>query len=261
MSDTWSYRATGYELNVTFNPSRNWRVALTGSENSNVLGTHLTSLGRYLHSAAPFEGLATWRTFASELRKVEGGQRSASFDLNPADPAARSKAGADALLIEQQTATAERSYQDELAIEGITTSRNGRYAFNGLITHVFPKEGRLKGWSVGGNFRWRSASTIGYLRTPNTAGVPTGVIDPARPQKGADNGELGAMLSHERRIFRNVTLRTQLNVENPLDWSKPRLVSSDYDTNGVLGAANAIVPLRWELRRPRNFILTATFGF
>ena len=261
VSDTWSYRATGYELNITFNPSRNWRVALTGSENSNVLGTHLTSLGRYLNSAAPFEGLVTWRKFASELRKVEAGQRSASFDLNPADPAARSKAGADALLIEQQTATAERSYQDELAIEGITTSRNGRYAFNGLITHVFPKEGRLKGWSVGGNFRWRSASTIGYLRTPNAAGIPNGVIDPARPLKGADNGELGAMLSHERRIFRNVTLRTQLNVENPLDWSKPRLVSSDYDTNGVLGAANAIVPLRWELRRPRNFILTATFGF
>jgi hypothetical protein len=124
-----------------------------------------------------------------------------------------------------------------------------------------PKEGRLKGWSVGGNFRWRSASTIGYLRTPNAAGVPNGVIDPDRPLKGADNWELGAMLSHERRIFRNVTLRTQLNVENPLDWSKPRLVSSDYDTNGVLGPANSIVPLRWELRRPRNFILTATFGF
>jgi hypothetical protein len=69
------------------------------------------------------------------------------------------------------------------------------------------------------------------------------------------------MLAHERRIFRNVTLRTQLNVENPFDWSKPRLVASDYDTNGVLGPANVIVPLRWELRRPRNFIFTATFGF
>ena len=261
VSDTWSYRATGYELNLTFNPSRNWRVALTGSENGNVLGTHLASLGRYLNTAAPFEGLATWRRFASELRKVEAGQRSAAFDLNPVDPAARSKAGADALFIEQQAATAERSYQDELAIEGITTSRNGRYAFNGLITHVFSKEGRLQGWSLGGNFRWRSASTVGYRRTLSAAGVPNGIIDPSRPLKGASQVDPGAMLSYERRVFRNVSWRTQLNVENPLDWSKPRLVSSDYDTNGVLGAANSLVPLRWELRRPRNVILTATFGF
>jgi len=261
VSDTWSFRSEGYELNIIINPSRNWRMAFTGSRNSNVLGTHLASLGKYLYTAAPFEGLETWRKFASELRKVAAGQRSASFDLNPADPVALSQAATDAFYIEQQTATAERAYLDARAIEGITTSRNGRYAFNGLVTHIFPKEGRLKGWSVGGNFRWRSASTIGYERTRNAAGVPNGIIDPHRPIQGADYWDVGAMLSHERRVFRHVTLRTQLNVENLFDWSKARLVSSDYDTNGVLGAANTLVPLRWELRRPRNFILTATFGF
>jgi iron complex outermembrane receptor protein len=261
VSDTWSYRATGYELSITLNPSRHWRMAFTGSENSNVLGTHLASLGRYLNTTAPFEGLATWQKFSSELRKVAAGQRSTSFDLNPADPAARSQAAVDALYLEQQTALAERTYLDELAIEGITTSRNGRYAFNGLVTHVFPKEGRLKGWSVGGNYRWRSAATIGYERRRDAAGVPSGSIDPSRPLQGEAYWDVGAMLAHERRIFRNVTLRTQLNVENPFDWSKPRLVASDYDTNGVLGPANVIVPLRWELRRPRNFIFTATFGF
>ena len=261
VSDTWNYQSTGYELSIIFNPSRDWRVALTGSSNGNVLGTHLASLGRYLYTAAPFEGLVTWKKFASELRKVEAGQVSTSFDLNPADPVARSKAAADALYIEQQTATAERSYLDERAIEGMTTSRNGQYACNGLVTHVFSKEGRLKGWSLGGNFRWRSANTIGYERTRDAAGVPNGIIDPIRPVKGTDFWDLGAMLAHERRIFRNVTLRTQLNVENLFDWSKARLVFSDYDSNGVLGPANALVPLRWELRRPRNFILTATFGF
>jgi len=69
------------------------------------------------------------------------------------------------------------------------------------------------------------------------------------------------MLAHERRIFRNVTLRTQLNVQNLFDWRKAQLVTIDYDTNGVLGAANSLVPLRWQLRPPRNFILTATFVF
>lgn len=39
------------------------------------------------------------------------------------------------------------------------------------------------------------------------------------------------------------------------------LVRSDYDTNGIYGTANTIVPVLWQLRRPRNFVLTTTFDF
>ena len=260
VSDTWSFQAEGYELSVVFNPSPRWRVALTGSSNENTLGTHLASLGRYLNTPTPYQGLATWRRFASELRRVEAGQRSSAFDLDPANAAARAQSGTDALYLEQQTAAAEKIYLDELAIEGAATHRNGKYALNGLATHTFAREGALKGWSVGGNFRWRSANTVGFERGL-VAGAPTGIINPSRPIKGRDFWDLGAMLAHERRIFRDVTLRTQLNVENLFDWSGARLVSSDYDSEGVLGATHAQVPIRWELRRPRNFILTATFGF
>jgi hypothetical protein len=260
VSDTWSFQAEGYELSAVFNPSPRWRVALTGSSNENTLGPHLASMGRYLATAGDYQGLATWRRFASELRRVESGQRSAQFDLDPALPAARAQAGADALYLEQQSAAAERTYLDELALEGAATHRNGQYALNGLATHTFAREGRLKGWSVGGNFRWRSANLVGYARTL-VAGLPTGVIDARRPIEGDDWMDVGAMLAHERKIFRHVNLRLQLNVENLFDWSKARLVSSDYDTEGVVGATNSVVPIRWELRRPRNFVLTATFGF
>jgi hypothetical protein len=260
VSDTWSFAAEGYELSVVFNPSPRWRVTLTGSTNKNVLGPHLASLGRYLAANSDFQGLATWRRFAGELRRVESGQRSAAFDLDPADAAARSQAGADALYLENQIAAVERTYQDEVATEGTATHRNGQYALNGLATHTFARDGRLKGWSVGGNFRWRSANTLGYERQL-VGGLPTGVIDPSRPLMGDDWWDLGAMIAHERRILRDVTLRLQLNVENLFDWSRARLVSRDYDTEGIVGPVNTLVPLRWELRRPRNFILTATFTY
>jgi hypothetical protein len=172
----------------------------------------------------------------------------------------RTQAGADALFLEQQIVAAEKTYLDEKAIEGAATHRNGKYALNGLATHTFAKEGALKGWSVGGNFRWRSANLVGFERAL-VAGLPTGVIDARRPIKGDDWMDVGAMLAHERRISRNITLRTQLNVENLFDWSKARLVSSDYDTEGVVAATNSFVPIRWELRRPRNFVLTATFTY
>jgi hypothetical protein len=260
VSDTWSFQAEGYELNIVFNPSPRWRIAVTGSSNENTLGTHLASLGRYLNTASPFQGLESWRRYAAELRRVAAGQRSTAFDLDPADPVARSQATADALFIEQQSDTAERVFLDERAIEGAATHRNGKYALNGLATHTFAKEGRLKGWSVGGNFRWRSANIVGYERSL-VAGVPAGIIDTTRPLKGDDWWDVGAMLAYECRIFRGINLRTQLNVENLFDWSRARLVSVDYDSEGVVGTTNSLVPIRWELRRPRNFILTATFGF
>jgi hypothetical protein len=260
VSDTWSYVAEGYEMNLVFNPSRQWRIALTGSSNSNKLGTHLQALGQYLYTDTKFQGLGTWRTFASELDKVAGGQRSSYFDLDPGNPTARAQAAADALYIRQQADAQERSWRDDQSLTGITTARNGKYALNGLITRVFT-EGRLKGWSVGGNFRWRGAGTLGYERYPDAAGAMTGRFDVTRPIKGSDFWDVGAMVAYERRVLGSVQLRVQLNVQNLPNWQESRLVKSDYDTNGVYGATSAIVPVLWEMRRPRNFVLTSTFNF
>ena len=259
-SDTWSYVAEGYEMNLVYNPSRNWRVSLSGSVNTNKLGTHLEAVGAYLYTDSKFQGLGTWKKFAAELRKIEAGQASSVFNLDPANATAKAQAAADALFLEQQTAAQEKSYLDDVALNGVTTARNGKYALNGLVTRVF-NEGRLKGWTVGGNFRWRSENTIGYQRLTDPAGVPNGRIDVNRPLLGDQFWDLGAMVSHQRRIFRDVNLRTQLNIQNLPNWQSPRLVRSDYDTNAVYGSTNAIVPVLWELRRPRNYVLTATFEF
>jgi hypothetical protein len=261
VSDTWSYVAEGYEMNVIYNPSPRWRVALSGSSNTNTLGTHLQALGRYLATDTKYEGLGTWRKFAAELRKVASGQRSAFFDLDPTNPAHVAQAATDADYIQVQADTQDKNYRDDQALVGITTARNGKYAFNGLITHVFSTEGRLKGWSLGGNFRWRSANTIGYEDLYNPNGTQSGLIDVTKPLKGTDFWDIGAMVSYRRRIFKDINLRVQLNIQNLPDWQSPRLVKSDYDSSGYYGPTNAIVPVLWELRRPRNFILTTAFEF
>ena len=260
VSDTWSYVAEGYEMNLIYNPSRNWRISLSGSSNINKLGTHLGALGTYLYTESKFQGLGTWRKFANELHKVESGQASAFFDLNPTSATARAQAAADALYLEQQTAAQEKSYLDDIALTGVTYARSGKYAMNGLVTRVF-NEGRLKGWSVGGNFRWRSKNVVGYERRPDAAGQPTGTIDKDRPLNGEDFWDLGAMVSYQRRVFGSVNLRTQLNIQNLPNWQSPRLVRSDTDTNGIYGNTHAVVPVLWELRRPRKYVLTATFEF
>jgi hypothetical protein len=164
------------------------------------------------------------------------------------------------LYLEQQIVAQEKGYLDDIALTGVTTARNGKYALNGLVTRVFT-EGRLKGWSVGGNYRWRSANTIGYERLPDAAGAPTGNLNVHRPLRGKEFWDVGAMLSYQRRIFGHINLRTQLNIQNLPNRQTPRLVKSDYDSQGVYGKTNDIVPVLWEIRRPRNYILTATFEF
>ena len=260
VSDTWSYVAEGYELNLVFNPSRKWRMALSGSENVNRQGAHLLGIGKYLYTDTKFQGLGTWRTLAAELNKVAAGQRSNAFDLDPTSSTARAQAQADGLYLTQQADAQEKLWKDDQALTGIITARNGKHAVNGLITRVFT-EGKLNGFSVGGNFRWRSAGTIGYRRLPDALGRPRGVIDVTRPLSGKEFWDLGAMLAYERRVFTNIQWRLQLNIQNLPDWQTPRLVKSDYDTNGLYGTSDVIVPVLWEIRRPRNFVLTSTFTF
>jgi outer membrane receptor for monomeric catechols len=110
-------------------------------------------------------------------------------------------------------------------------------------------------------FRWRSENTLGYERTRDALGAPNGVYIVSRPLMGDEYWDVGAMVSYQRRVFKNINLRVQLNVQNLPNWQDARLVKSDSDTLGVYGTTSAYVPVLWELRRPRNFVLTSTFEF
>jgi hypothetical protein len=262
VSDTWNYVAEGYELSLTYNPNSNWRIAVSGSDNVNQLGTHLAAMGEYMYNRpTKFEGLSTWQEFASELRKVESGQASSFFILDPSIENHRIQAGDDAEYIEQRSSSWEQNYLDDIALTGVTTAQNGRYAANFLATYTFDDDSRLKGWSVGGNGRWRSASIVGYNRMLED-GQPTGQIDTNSPVKGDEFQELGMLVSYRTKIWNDkANLRVQLNVQNLFNEQAPRLVSARYDTRGVVGNVNELVGVGWELRRPRNFILTSTIEF
>ena len=255
----------GYELSVTFNPSRSWRMMLTGSRNTTVNDNQFPSSYEFLYTAnqySKFAGIESWKRFVTELNKVASGRKSDQFDLDPNNPADVQQASADALFIAQSISTQERQYADGKATDGAVTVRNGEYALNGVLTYVFTREGWLKGWQVGANARWRSAPIAGYYRFPNaTTGTPEGVIDVTRPFEGDTFLEFGGLLAYERRILKTVKMRVQLNIENFLDDTDPMVRSFGTDSKGIYGKQYAYVPLRWEMRRPRNFKLTATFEF
>jgi iron complex outermembrane recepter protein len=256
--------ASGYELSITLNPTKNWRILMTGSQNKIAASNLYPDTFEFFYTQnkfSAFTGVATWKKFAAELRKVAGGQVSSQFDLDPTNPAHVQQASADALFIEQNTAAFEKKYADAKATEGAKLVQNGEFGFNTVVTYSF-LEGRLKGLEVGGNSRWRSASVVGYQRFPNTeTGTPEGIIDVSRPIEGDGYLEYGAMIAYKWRLMKKVNARLQLNIENLLDYDEPLLRGVGTDSNGVFGTQYAQVPLRYELRRPRNFRLSATFDF
>lgn len=92
-------------------------------------------------------------------------------------------------------------------------------------------------------------------------GTPEGVLDIKRLIEGDAFLELGAMTSYQWKISKRLSTRLQLNVENLFDYDKLLLRAVGPETAGIFGPQYAYGPLRWELRRPRKFRLSATFDF
>ena len=148
-----------------------------------------------------------------------------------------------------------------MALEGARLAPNGEYAANAVVNYSFT-EGKLKGLGFGLNGRWRSGGVAGYNRLPNAVtGTPEGVLDIKRPIKGDAFLEFGSVTSYQWKISPRFTTRIQLNVENLFDYDKLLLRAVGTDSAGVYGAQYAYVPLRWELRRPRNYRLSVTLDF
>lgn len=259
-----SITTTGNEVSITLNPSRNWRMLLTGSKN-NIRSTDLyPDAFEFLFTKnqfSDFTGVETWKNMLAELRKVSSGQRSSQFDLDPNNATDRQQATTDATTISNNITAVERRWSDAQALDGARLAPQGEYAANALVNYSFT-DGKLKGLGLGMNGRWRSGGVAGYYRLPNAVtGTPEGSLDVKRPIKGDAFLEFGAVVSYQWKISKRLSTRLQLNVENLFDYDKLLLRAVGTDSAGIFGPQYAYVPLRWELRRPRNFKLAATFDF
>jgi outer membrane receptor protein involved in Fe transport len=259
-----SYSTTetqGYEVSAIFNPTRNWRIALTGSHNENKLVSSLDGVAEWLYQDTRYTGLGTFAKFAGELRGIEAGRSGSIFtNLDPNSASDRTQAGADAKYIEDNVTSADRAYLDEKSLIGIQRNRNPALNGNVVASYRIP-HASLRGFTIGGNARFRGPAILGYHRLPDASGFPVGNYDVNRPIKGNSQSTFGAMLSYNTKLFRNVTTRFQLNVDNLLNDTKPFVVRVDTDSKGYYGTPHAIVPVQYQLKFPRKLIFTSEFRF
>jgi outer membrane receptor protein involved in Fe transport len=126
-----------------------------------------------------------------------------------------------------------------------------RWRFNFTNNYRFT-EGRLKGFNVGGAYRWQDRVAIGYRSViANVNGINQETIDLNDPFWGPNETAVDLWVGYTRRIAKKYTWRVQLNVRNAL--GKDELVPINSQPDGGPAAFRISYGADWFLTNSIEF--------
>jgi hypothetical protein len=224
----------GYEVEMTYNPTRNWRIKFTGAQQIAIDAAIGPEQFNYWQ-----ERLPVWTTARDDQGRLW-------WNTIPA-------LGGD---------TPETAYYNGLispylfsvANVGKPRTQVRKYRWNTVTNYTFT-EGRLKNFNVGGAVRWEDKASIGfYGAAPSTLpGSFNGVVlelDPNRPIYDKARFYFDLSAGYRFRLFNDkVRTNVQLNVRNAFEDGRLQPVGANPD--GSIYAYRII--------EPRRFILSASF--
>ncbi len=255
----YDIESKGYELSATANPTPNWRVTLSYSYTDRIQSN------RFIRDAVP------WYGFKVENGLIREGVRRNADGTFTVDPSAFESTGTVATWLELARMRNEANLSTLVTANSITAAEE---LFNVIDTMNDEKreneqrwglrphrasfftaydftQGRLKGFTMGGGYRWRSPNIIGL-----TAG---GAELKGRAIEAAD-----LMLRYRRRLSDGGlrgNLVFQVNVMNLFDQGGiiPTHLSSTPEF--VVPGGRGIGYSRFGLIAPRSFRFTTTYEF
>ncbi len=216
---------TGYEFAVTASITPNWNARLTYGIQKTTVSAAADEWVPYHEQYLPF-----WQKFA------------ANGLVNQNDPnystVAHAIARAQQRLIDYRSIVGQQPGDQR----GRNSSLNTSYRFT---------EGRLKGFRIGGGYRWASSNMIGYARDAS------GNLDRDHPFRGRAEVATDASVGYAFKFghANRFTWDIQLNVYNVLDDTSIRAYQAVDDGTGSPLIARTYLP------EPRTFQLTNTISF
>ncbi len=177
----------GIELDLTWNPTRNWRFfANAGRTDTEIDDLSTQPWWDYLDAK-----LAAWRTF--------GG----NWATTPYDTTRTVEEAWNAFIL--------NPVEDVRASLGNAANNSQTWRSNLVATRSFT-EGRLKGATVSANFRYRGPSIIGFPNKIDERGRTR--VDRDKPYYSERYLITGLMANYRFRAFRGSSCRVQMNVNN-----------------------------------------------
>lgn len=191
--------ARGYEFELVGNVTRNWRVMFNGAKADSVESDIGSAWFNFISQRMPY-----WAKYATMYDPSKGSANTISAYVQDLIPS---------LLLVQQSDGQENEQNRSLRLNLVT-----RYGFDGTLG---PKW--LKGVFVGSGVAWRARSVIGYegtqIANPYASvfpGLGSTVTVPSvkSPLYGRSVTSVEGFVGYERKIWKGLLWRTQLNVRN-----------------------------------------------
>jgi outer membrane receptor protein involved in Fe transport len=221
-------QSRGYEFELTANPTPDWRLAFNASETTairtNVGGPVLDDLVAYMDKvmAGPSGDLVRFNSDYSAPNELR-------MDWTPW------RGQYTLLKLQEKTSASEL--------------RKWRY---NLVSNYHFSHGMLKGFGVGGGYRWQDKVVIGYPVVPDLKDATKTSFDLTKPYYGPSEDAVDLWLSYERKITNRIGWRVQLNVYNV--GKNDKLIPISVQPDGKTWASARIAPVQ-------EWMLTNTFSF
>lgn len=222
------FASEGWEFSLTGNPTDNWRITFNLSKQENVSSNVAPAMKEWAQSIRTLITDPTLLALETNTLKADGvtfNTVADNFDLN------------DQRIVEITS------------LEGFADQRQPEMSANIVSAYSF-QDGRYKGLSLGGQFRWRDQAAVGYQLNDDGSGA----LDASKPYYNDSTEWFGFFASYKMTVMNDVKMRIQLNIDNVFD---------DDDGNVLLSreVAGSRFDSRWSLPEGRSFALSTNFEF
>ena len=225
--DTQDIESRGFEAEIIYNPTRNWRIAFNAAKQETILTNIMPRITGLLETL--------WLPHLQKFGSLDWN--------NPVEPVNGNTAA-------QQINDALLDYFAVKGQEGRAQAEQRRWRMNFVTRYQF-SAGRLRGFSVGGAVRWQDTYALGYplLNDPRGIVLP----DVLHPFLGDQELSYDLSLGYRRRILRDKDWTIQLNVRNLQNWRSDEITVVRRQPDGS--------PARVRFDPPLQVLLTNTFKF
>jgi hypothetical protein len=251
--------SSGYEFSAVANPTPNWRVM------ANYAYTDRSVAGMYMQDVVPWYGLK------SEQGLIQNGVTQDAVGRFAIDPSAFTSSGAIAKWIELSRLSPQANASVLTTATGVTIAQEvydmivgineqkrmeeqrwglRPHRVNVFTAYDFSREGNLKGVTLGGGFRWRSANIIGADQN-------------GQELKGRATRESDLLLRYSRPMGFSKRARVvfQLNVMNV--WNEQGIIPKYLSATPpyIIPGGRGVAYNRFDLIAPRTLRFTTSFEF
>jgi catecholate siderophore receptor len=217
MADVTNFKSKGQEYEVTANLTPNWRLT-----------ANVARIEAFRSATVPF--LAEWVN-----------QRLVTW-AGPLGTIPRNPVGGGESFLQSANRFAINPILNVRAQDGVASMNMRKWRFNLVSNYTFDRHSRLRGFGVGGAYRWQDRMVLDYPQVQGDDGILR--PDLASPFMGPSDSAVDAWVSYRRKIYHNrVDWKIQLNVRNV--FADNELIPVRLNNDGSYASFRASAPRSW----------------